>query len=46
MVAKVKDIIDNTKELYMSKSSLDSLCDFERVLDELDTYVFNNWIKG
>jgi len=46
MVARIKDIIENTKELYMSDSSLETLMDFERVLDELDTYVFKNWIKG
>lgn len=46
MVADIRDIIDNTKELYMSDSALESVMDFERVLDELDTYVFANWIKG
>lgn len=46
MVANVKDIIDNTKSIYVSDSALESLMDFERVLDELDTYVFKNWIKG
>lgn len=46
MVANVSDIIDNTKNIYMTDSALESLMDFERVLDELDTYVFDNWIKG
>lgn len=46
MVANVRDIIDNTKNIYMTDSALESLMDFERVLDELDTYVFQNWIKG
>lgn len=46
MVARVKDIIDNTKQIYMTDSSLETLMDFERVLDELDTYVFANWEKG
>lgn len=46
MATHVKDIIDNTKHIYMTKSSLESLMDFERVLDELDTYVFSNWLKG
>ena len=46
MVARVQDIIDNTKNIYMTDSALKSLMDFERVLDELDTYVFANWIKG
>jgi hypothetical protein len=46
MTTHVKDIIDNTKNIYISESSLESLMDFERVLDELDTYVFKNWEKG
>lgn len=46
MAQNVKDIIDNTKNIYMTDSSLESLMDFERVLDELDTYVFANWTKG
>lgn len=46
MASSIKDIIDNTKNLYMTNSSLESLMDFERVLDELDTYVFKNWING
>lgn len=46
MTAKVQDIIDNTKKLYTTDSALESLMDFERVLDELDTYVFANWDKG
>ena len=46
MTTHVKDIIDNVKNIYMSDSSLESLMDFERVLDELDTYVFKNWSKG
>ena len=46
MPTNVKTIIDNVKNLYMTDSALDSLMDFERVLDELDTYVFANWNKG
>lgn len=46
MVADIRDIIDNTKNVYMTDSSLESLMDFERVLDELDTYVYQNWLKG
>lgn len=46
MVAKIQDILDNTKNIFMTDSALDSLMDFERVLDELDTYVFENWSKG
>jgi len=46
MVADIRDILDNTKSLYMTDSALETLMDFERVLDELDTYVYKNWIKG
>jgi hypothetical protein len=40
------DVIDNTKEIYMTDSALDTLQDFERVLDELDLYVFKHWKDG
>ena len=43
MTANIKDIISNTKEIFMTDSSLDTLLDFERVLDELDLYAFKNW---
>lgn len=46
MAANIHDIIENTKEIYMTDSALTSLMDFERVIDELDVYVFANWKKG
>lgn len=46
MTAILKDIIDNTKDIYMTDSALNSLLDFERVLDELNLYAFENWKKG
>jgi hypothetical protein len=42
----IADVIENTKEIFMTDSSLTSLMDFERVLDELDLYVFANWKDG
>ena len=45
-MASLKDILENTKAIYMTGSALDSLMDFERVIDELDVYVFENWKKG
>jgi len=42
----IADVIENTKEIFMTDSSLVTLLDFERVLDELDTYVFANWKDG
>lgn len=46
MSQAIKDIIENTKEIFMTDSSLATLCDFERVLDELDLYVFKHWKEG
>ena len=46
MSKAIKDVIENTKEIFMTDSSLDTLLDFERVLDELDTYVFAHWKEG
>jgi hypothetical protein len=40
------NVIKNTKEVYGANSSLSILKDFERVLDELDLYVFENWEDG
>ena len=42
----VVDIIKNVERVYDSNSSLQVLKDFERVLDELDLYVYDNWIDG
>jgi len=41
-----KDIIQNIEQIYGSNNSLNILKDFERVLDELDMYVYDNWIDG
>jgi hypothetical protein len=46
MPANIKDILENIKAIYMTDSSLDTLLDYERVLDELDLYAFSNWKKG
>jgi hypothetical protein len=42
----IADVIENTKDIFMTDSSLATLLDFERVLDELDLYVFANWKDG
>lgn len=39
-------VADNIKNLYLSEGSLNSLLDFERVLDELDLYAFRHWKLG
>ncbi len=42
----VLDIIRNVQSLYAISPSLGILKDFERVIDELDVYVFKNWEDG
>ena len=46
MSKAIADVIENTKDIFMTDSALNSLLDFERVLDELDLYVFANWKDG
>ena len=46
MSQSISDVIENTKEIMMTDSNLVTLLDFERVLDELDLYVFANWKDG
>ena len=46
MTQAITDVIQNTKEIFMTDSSLNTLLDFERVLDELDLYVFKHWKEG
>lgn len=43
---ELKAVIENTQEIYMTDSMLSILLDFERVMDNVDMYVFKNWIKG
>jgi hypothetical protein len=42
----VLDIIRNVQSLYAVGPTLSILKDFERVIDELDVYVFKNWEDG
>ena len=42
----VLDIIKNVQSLYAVGPTLGILKDFERVVDELDVYVFENWEDG
>jgi hypothetical protein len=41
-----REILQNIENIYGSNNSLKLLKDFERVLDELDLYVYENWIDG
>lgn len=46
MSTKLEKIIQNVKHIYMTDSSLENLLDYERVLDEIDLYSFENWKQG
>ena len=42
----VLDIVKNIEEIYGSDKAFQVLKDFERVLDDLDLYVYANWEDG
>ena len=42
----ILDILKNIKNVYTQDMSVRLLTDFERVLDELDLYVYDNWETG
>lgn len=42
----VYDIVKNLERIYDSNTDFQVLKDFERVLDEVDLYVFKNWFDG
>ena len=46
MPANIKDLLNNTKDIFMTDSAVNTLLDFERVIDELDVYAFDNWKQG
>jgi len=46
MAKDIKDVLENIKSISMTDSAVNSLLDFERVIDELDVYTFANWKKG
>ena len=46
MAKDIKEIIENIKTISMTDSAVNSLLDYERVIDELDVYAFDNWKKG
>lgn len=39
-------IVDNIKGIYTSDGSMNTLLDFERVIDEADLYAYKNWELG
>jgi hypothetical protein len=42
----IEDILKNIESIYNSNTAFNVLKDFERVLDELDVYVYKNWSDG
>ena len=42
----IKDIIKAVENVYDNDTAFTILKDFERVLDQLDLYVYDNWEKG
>jgi len=46
MATDIIDVIKNLETLSENNSAFRVLKDFERVLDELDIYVFENWEEG
>lgn len=46
LMQDVMEIVKNIESIYDSNNAFNVLKDFERVLDELDIYVYKNWIDG
>jgi len=42
----IEDILQNIESIYDSNTAFNVLKDFERVLDSLDVYVYDNWSDG
>jgi len=42
----VYDIIRNLESIYSNNTGFQVLKDFERVLDEINLYVYENWFEG
>lgn len=45
-MADILDVIKNVESIYESNTAFQVLKDFERVLDQLDIYVYKNWEDG
>jgi hypothetical protein len=46
MAKNINDVLENIKSISLTDSAVNTLLDFERVIDELDIYAFANWKKG
>jgi hypothetical protein len=42
----ILEVIKNVESIYNSNSALSALKDFERVLSEMNMYVYKNWLDG
>lgn len=42
----IYDIVKNVEKIYDTNTGFEILKDFERVIDELDIYVYANWEQG
>ena len=42
----IYDLVKNVESIYDNDTSFQVLKDFERVLDEIDLYVYENWEEG
>ena len=45
-MADILEVIKNIENLYSNNTALSVLKDYERVLEVLDIYVYENWLEG
>lgn len=46
MATDINDVLENIKDISLTDSAVNTLLDFERVIDQLDIYAFANWKRG
>ena len=46
MATNIKDLLKNTQDIFMTDSAVNTLLNFERVIDNLDLYAFAHWKQG
>jgi hypothetical protein len=46
MATNINDVLENIKDISLTDSAVNTLLDFERVIDGLDIYAFANWKRG
>ena len=46
MARNINDVLENIKTISLTDSAVNTLLDFERVIDELDVYSFQHWKRG